>query len=365
MNIQMCLGKKLLQLGVLAFQFLEPLGVGGFHAAIFGSPLMERGITETSRAAQLLDRHPGFRLFEKTNDLFFSESALLHIRHSPSFDGLLYFKLVRLAGSRSDRPLASAMTGQGKIHTPFHDVPAMNPISPSSLPCPACRQPMTSLSLAKRTQGDVELDLCFQCQGIWFDSYESFQITPGGIVELFKLIHAHQGDSRQPYPNNLHCPRCNDPLTAVKDVARSGRFNYQRCLQKHGRFIVFSQFMIEKGFVRQLNPAEISALSVRVGTIRCSGCGAPIDMRSESTCSHCGAPIAILDEKAVASALAGYQKDEDKRHNADPEAIAEALLSIERQRQKSELIPGHPLSQADLGDLIFDGLVTVGRWLAS
>jgi hypothetical protein len=31
----------------------------------------------------------GFRLFEETNDLFFRESALLHVRHSPWFDGLL------------------------------------------------------------------------------------------------------------------------------------------------------------------------------------------------------------------------------------------------------------------------------------
>ena len=34
-----------------------------------------------------------FSLFEKTDDLFFAVSALLYVRHSPWFDGLLYIKL--------------------------------------------------------------------------------------------------------------------------------------------------------------------------------------------------------------------------------------------------------------------------------
>ncbi|MBP6654593.1 MAG: zf-TFIIB domain-containing protein, partial [Propionivibrio sp.] len=36
-------------------------------------------------------------------------------------------------------------------------------------PCPACRQPMSHLKLPKRDAGHVELDLCYPCQGIWFD----------------------------------------------------------------------------------------------------------------------------------------------------------------------------------------------------
>ena len=53
--------------------------------------------------------------------------------------------------------------------------------------CPSCRQPMLQQRFERLLHGDVELDLCFHCQGIWFDDFESVQITPGGIVELFKL----------------------------------------------------------------------------------------------------------------------------------------------------------------------------------
>ena len=129
-------------------------------------------------------------------------------------------------------------------------------------PCPACRQPMSHLKLPRRDSGHVDLDLCFACQGIWFDEFESYQISPGGIIELFKLIHAHRDEMRTPHPTRLQCPRCNDALLPVLDVAKSGRFTYQRCLQKHGRFIVFAQFMIEKGFVRQLAPMEVKATMV-------------------------------------------------------------------------------------------------------
>ena len=125
--------------------------------------------------------------------------------------------------------------------------------------CPSCIQPMTRLELPQRYLGTVVLDLCFPCQGIWFDPFESEQISPGGIIDLFKLIHAHRDDPRQAHSSVLHCPRCQDKLMAGLDLVRSSRFTYHRCLQNHGRFTAFAQFMIEKGFVRQLAPAEIKA----------------------------------------------------------------------------------------------------------
>lgn len=92
---------------------------------------------------------------------------------------------------------------------------------------------MSHLTLPKRDAA-VNLDLCFPCQGIWFDDFESYQISPGGIIELFKLIHAHRDEMRTPHPGRLHCPRCNDALLLVLDVAKSGRFTYQRAYRSTG-----------------------------------------------------------------------------------------------------------------------------------
>lgn len=209
--------------------------------------------------------------------------------------------------------------------------------------CPSCRDPMTSLRLTGKLHGPVGLDLCFACQGIWFDSFESYQIAPGGIVDLFKLIHEHRDDHRLPLATTLRCPRCQDPLVAGLDVAKSGRFNYHRCLQDHGRFTVFAQFMIEKGFVRQLNPQEIKTLSARIQTVRCTGCGAPVDITTDAACSHCKAPIAILDPDAVEDALTNFHQAEAKRTHRDPQVLAEAILATERVKSQRK--------QERLGDL--------------
>lgn len=224
--------------------------------------------------------------------------------------------------------------------------------------CPSCQQAMVQKKFERQNYGEVELDLCFSCHGIWFDEFESAQITPGGIIELFKLIHEHRDDQRLPLRDALKCPRCADKLLHGLDLAKAGgRFNYHRCLQKHGRFTTFAQFMIEKGFVRQLTAAEISELSVRIGVVHCTGCGAPVDIRRDHACSHCRSPLAILDSEAVEQALARYQQAEVKRQTPNIEALGDAIIMRERdnsrwQRERKTA----SLDNIDVGDLIVSGV---------
>lgn len=207
----------------------------------------------------------------------------------------------------------------------------------------------------RKLMGDIELDLCFACQGIWFDEHESPRLAPAGVIALFKLIHDHRNDQRLPLSSPLKCPRCHERLIPSQDRVKSGLFNYQRCGQ-HGRFITFSQFMIEKGFVRQLNGAEIKELKARIGVVHCTGCGAPVDIRRDSACTHCRAPIAILDAQAVEAALAGYQQAALKqRTQPDPEVLAEAVLLSERERSQYQRERGSRLN-SDVGDLLLDGV---------
>lgn len=209
--------------------------------------------------------------------------------------------------------------------------------------------------------GEVALDLCFSCQGIWFDEFESVQLTPGSIVELFELINRHRDEVRQPLNEPLRCPRCDDKLLHGLDVVKpGGHFNYHRCLQKHGRFTVFAQFMIEKGFVRQLTASEIETLAARIGTVRCTGCGAPVDIRSEHACSHCRAPIAILDPQAVEDALGRYRQAEIKRTTISVEALGDALVMREREKSRRQRDKRQdPLEALDIGDLIEAGVDVV------
>ncbi|MCK9387681.1 MAG: zf-TFIIB domain-containing protein [Sulfuritalea sp.] len=228
---------------------------------------------------------------------------------------------------------------------------------PAVISCPSCRAPMSAHRFPRKLTGEVELDLCFACQGIWFDEYESLQLAPTGIIELFKLIHEHRDDQRLPLANHLRCPRCNERLIRSQDRVKSGLFNYQRCGQ-HGRFINFAQFMIEKGFVRQLTGAEIKEIGARIGVVRCTGCGAPVDIRKDSACTHCRAPIAILDPQAVEAALTSYQRVAMKQAAPEPALLAEAILLSERERNQRQRERGRGLN-ADIGDLLQDGVAMV------
>lgn len=226
----------------------------------------------------------------------------------------------------------------------------------TSAACPSCRQPMLQQRFARQLHGEIELDLCFSCQGIWFDDFESVQLTPGSIVELFRLIHQHRDTPRLPLADMLDCPRCDERLVHSLDIVRSGRFNYHRCLQKHGRFTSFAQFMIEKGFVRQLTVAEIDQLKAKIGSVRCTGCGAPVDIQHDYACTHCRSPIAILDPEAVEQALATYHQAEIKRTTRDPVILADAILDAERERSRRQRENFGPMERLEIGDLIVSGV---------
>ena len=216
---------------------------------------------------------------------------------------------------------------------------------------------MTRHRFASRLHGEVELDLCFPCQVIWFDDFESSQLAPGGVIELFRLIHQHRDDAPRPLAERLPCPRCGEALLHAIDRVRSGVFNYHRCLQRHGRLTSFAQFMTEKGFVRQLSGAELTRLRAAIGVVRCNSCGAPVDIRQHAACEHCRSPLVVLDPDAVEAALAGYQRAEVARTTVDPVALADALIANERahrsERRSDWSAPAVP--GVDVADLLVAG----------
>ncbi|MEB2349374.1 MAG: zf-TFIIB domain-containing protein [Comamonadaceae bacterium] len=203
--------------------------------------------------------------------------------------------------------------------------------------CPSCRQPMHNRGFAARGGGRIELDLCFACQGLWFDPHENTRLTPEAVMELFELLHAHRGEASQPLASRLRCGRCERALTRGFDVARGGRYVTWRCGAGHGRFSTFGSFMVEKGFVRHLTQPEIAALAARVGTVRCTGCGGPVDIRTHDTCPWCQSALSLLDPQAVDRALERHHDEARKSREAHtPEALADALVAVERQRARDE-----------------------------
>jgi hypothetical protein len=182
--------------------------------------------------------------------------------------------------------------------------------------------------------GTVELDICFSCQGLWFEPQENLKLTPAALVELFRLLHEHRDAPRQALAHSLHCPHCSRSLTQGFDVVRSGRYITYRCPKREGRFSTFSSFMIEKGFVRLLTRPEIDDIARRVAVIHCNACGAPVDLRKDHACPHCRSALSLLDPKAVEQALAGYARAAQGTGVKMPE-LGDALVMLERDREKA------------------------------
>lgn len=235
--------------------------------------------------------------------------------------------------------------------------------TPSALACPVCRNAMQALRLPRLPHGELTLDLCLSCEAIWFDEFESAQIAPAGVLDLFHHLHAQRDPLRQSWPERLHCPRCAERMLHGLDRTKHGHFSYFRCPEKHGRLTTFAGFFMEKGFVRQLNGTEIEALARQVQTVRCSGCGAPVDIRREHVCTHCRAPVVVLDEQAIDKALQRFHSAAARQAHPDPLAQADALLANERLNSAAERERKKSGLEVDLGELLLAGLGGLWRFL--
>ena len=205
--------------------------------------------------------------------------------------------------------------------------------------CPSCGNGMTVQAFEANFAGRVTLDICWPCNAIWFDPMESTQLSPGAVIELFRAIHAHRGgrdDSGGPrlFADRLPCPACSLPLTLVHDLQRGGPISYYRCGHGHGRLTSFFQFLREKQFVRTLNAVELAHLKTQVAQVRCSSCGAPVDLQHDSACSFCRAPISILDAGAVEKALNDLDARQQQRVTINPAALAEAVIQTQRDKYR-------------------------------
>jgi hypothetical protein len=173
----------------------------------------------------------------------------------------------------------------------------------AGLPCPGCRRPMRALDMERRAAGTLVVDLCESCQALWFDPMESPQLSPSATLELFRAINAVRPEERRTLPRHMNCPRCDTPLAQTQDLQRTTRFSYYRCVRGHGRLTPFFQFLREKNYIRPIPKEELERLKSLVRIIRCSSCGAPIDLATSTACEFCRAPIAILDPEAASRAV--------------------------------------------------------------
>jgi DNA-directed RNA polymerase subunit RPC12/RpoP len=182
----------------------------------------------------------------------------------------------------------------------------------------------------------IEVDVCFACHVIWLDKRESLLLSPRGTLDLFRLIHEHRDQSRHSLDRRMGCPRCERRLSLNQDIGKAGRFSYYACPAGDGRLTPFSEFLKEKQFVRQLNPAEQARLRAEVREVQCSRCGAPVDIAKGFECGHCGSPLSVLDADAVERTLKELQAADRQRSDADlPDLEARARVTAAMESMRS------------------------------
>jgi len=162
----------------------------------------------------------------------------------------------------------------------------------------------------------VELDVCHDCNAIWFDQGESTQLSPDGTVTLFQLINERGGTSSNAaskFGEGLRCVTCGAGMRLTNDRVRNTRFVYQSCPNGHGRLTTFYNFLSEKQFVRELTQQERAKLATSVQQIKCSSCAAPVNIGKTDACEYCRAPVSVFDREAAKKAIDHYLQERQRQ----------------------------------------------------
>jgi Zn-finger nucleic acid-binding protein len=177
------------------------------------------------------------------------------------------------------------------------------------LACGNCGEPMQALRLAGHYGQGVEIDLCAPCHLVWFDPVESARLTGPGLLDLIGAMAAAQSLPHRTARPDLHCPRCRGALRQVHNRTRWGRSLQLECVQRHGAWQTFGQFLGEKGLLRAMSSADRARALERDGALHCVNCGGALGPR-DSRCRWCASVPAVVDVARLARAL-------------DPEAATE------------------------------------------
>jgi hypothetical protein len=221
---------------------------------------------------------------------------------------------------------------------------------------------MVALDLSRKPFGALTVDLCAQCQVVWFDTFESLQLTPGATLDLLRAIHQAQAATAHALTPPLSCPRCDTVMALTQDVQHTTRFSYYRCRYGHGRLTPFFQLMREKNFIRPLTPVELARLAANVKTVRCASCGAPVDIEHTTMCSYCQSPVMVLDPDAVQRTLAEFAAAERQRVTPEPDRQGDAIIALAKLEQ--EMARARAADDGGVTvDLVGLGFAALGRFL--
>ena len=185
------------------------------------------------------------------------------------------------------------------------------------LACGNCRRTMQRFALPGHYGSSVELDLCADCDLVWFDLTETAQLAGPGLLDLIGRMaesHARPHELLRP---DARCPRCDGKLGVAHNQSRWGRSSQLQCERRHGAYQSFAQFLEEKGLVRPMSRVDRARLLRDKGRIECVNCGAALGAADER-CRSCLSVPSLLDVARLAHAVDPLETIEPHAVHATP-----------------------------------------------
>jgi endogenous inhibitor of DNA gyrase (YacG/DUF329 family) len=220
---------------------------------------------------------------------------------------------------------------------------------------------MASMLLDSTIGTKLRVNACAACSLLWFDGASDTRLAPASVVAVFKTIAA--GGERPQIRPELRCPDCGGALAFIHDLLRQTRFTYWRCAADHGHLIGYSQFLLEKNFIRPPSSEELARLRATVREITCSQCGAPIDLATDSSCPFCHAPVTLIDPDGLAKAV-----HELSLRPSDPPAQSSSATTagaaMHEAQMKAIFDPDRIARSDGRNDLVSIGAGAIGGLLA-
>lgn len=169
--------------------------------------------------------------------------------------------------------------------------------------CPRCGAAMNTRLLPSHRPQPVPVDHCPDCRLVWFDALESVQLDGLGWTRLLRAMEDGRGrELALASVGRPACPHCHEPLRAVHNRSRFGRFSVLECPQRHGHLQSHTSLLAERGLVRPMGAAERRALAEEKHAVHCFNCGAPA-RATDDDCSWCGSPLVVVDLPRLAHSL--------------------------------------------------------------
>lgn len=95
--------------------------------------------------------------------------------------------------------------------------------------CPKCNGTFATIRV-----GDVNVDRCGTCNGLWFDMLEQEDVARMQRAEAVDIGDAATGRSHD-HQRNILCPRCNVTMLSMVAAGQS-HIHYESCPTCYGTF---------------------------------------------------------------------------------------------------------------------------------